>query len=698
MVSLMELELIKHINETIEELYDNNAIKLRQMCYKEMMKFGGLYEKDYDDFYSRVNLEISKVICEINHGKINYNPDCGKSFIEYIAGVIHFAVRKEMSGRNRYKRKSDRLACSIETPVGDSGVTIGDTLEANFNIDSIILNELDNEYSENIDKYLNQLNSIQKSIIRLKMEGIPISNIKRKLKITDKQYNSNIDDLKSFAKINALYRNESNNKENKEDDLMSSSTQTMENCKTDRISISSIVKKIDKHTIRFDHPLQRESDQWSPAMKGNLVSDILQGNKLNPLIFAEQIINGIAIIWDLDGKQRCTNAYSFVKNGYKISKNIRRWLIKYQTIKKDKNGYEILDENGFPIAENAAFDIRGKKFDELPEELQDRFLDYTFNYDQYLNCTEEDIGYHIERYNDGKHMTTPQKGIIKLGTEYAEMVKSISNMPFFKDMGGYKVSEFKNGTINRVVVESIMAANYITDWKKTQEDMCKYIKDNATSLEFDNFEDMVERLEKVIIDEVSDLFDSKDSFLWFGLFARFSKLKINDNRFIEFMAEFTQSLHSKKINDISFDDLNGKSTKDKSVVINKMKHLESIMYEFLKINNENFDEGLSEVNSLDFIKENVNPDTTVEDVEFYKDILDDLTINVDNNTKLLEKHNENSLLGIIAYSCDNDIDLEDWIVDFFNRNKTYKRNQVDNYNFMKRDLINWSYQNGQKSA
>ena len=117
MVSLMELELIKHINETIEELYDNNAIKLRQMCYKEMMKFGGLYEKDYDDFYSRVNLEISKVICEINHGKINYNPDCGKSFIEYIAGVIHFAVRKEMSGRNRYKRKSDRLACSIETPV-----------------------------------------------------------------------------------------------------------------------------------------------------------------------------------------------------------------------------------------------------------------------------------------------------------------------------------------------------------------------------------------------------------------------------------------------------------------------------------------------------------------------------------------------------------------------------------------------------
>lgn len=95
-------------------------------------------------------------------------------------------------------------------------------------------------------------------------------------------------------------------------------------------------------------------------MKGNLVSDILQGNKLHPLIFAEQVINGIPIIWDLDGKQRCTNAYTFSKNGYKVSKTIRRWMIKYQTIEKDEHGNDVLDENGFPIAVNAEFDIRGR--------------------------------------------------------------------------------------------------------------------------------------------------------------------------------------------------------------------------------------------------------------------------------------------------------------------------------------------------
>ena len=74
-----------------------------------------------------------------------------------------------------------------------------------------------------------------------------------------------------------------------------------------------------------------------------MVSDILQGNKLHPLIFAEQIINGVPIIWDLDGKQRCTNAYLFSKNGYKVSKNIRRPMITYQAVKRDKKGEAVLD-------------------------------------------------------------------------------------------------------------------------------------------------------------------------------------------------------------------------------------------------------------------------------------------------------------------------------------------------------------------
>jgi len=60
------------------------------------------------------------------------------------------------------------------------------------------------------------------------------------------------------------------------------------------------------------------------------------------------------------------------------------------------------------------------------------------------------------------------------------MVKEIAAMPFFTDRGGYKMAEFKNGTVNRVVVESIMAINFLKDWKKQQEEMCFYMKEHST--------------------------------------------------------------------------------------------------------------------------------------------------------------------------------------------------------------------------
>lgn len=576
---IMEQKVKNQIKSAIEELYANNQYKLRQICNREMTRFGGISQKDYDCFYSRAGLEISVAT---EHEL--FDPSKGKTPLEFFISVIKRSIWKEMTDRNRGKRQNfveieevDKEGniikkkqfiptISIDVPIDEeNGMTIKDTLQSDFDIDE----ELSEDFQdERIKEFLDGLPKIQRQIAEMIMEDISVADIKKELNLSDKEYTDSFNAMKSFKNINILCNNET--KTNfMEDEEMSAITQTMESCKTDRISIASIVKKIDKHTIRFDHPLQRESDQWSPSMKGNLVSDILQGNKLHPLIFAEQIINGVPIIWDLDGKQRCTNAYSYSKNGYKVSKNIRRWMIKYQTTEKDENGIDILDENGFPIAVNAEFDIRGKKFSDLPEELRDRFLDYSFNYDQYLNCSEEDIGYHIERYNDGKPMTSPQKGITKLGTEYAELVKSISNMSFFKDMGGYRVSEFKNGTINRVVVESIMTANYLDKWNKF-DDMCRYIKENADVSVFDDFEDMVERLEKVATDNVSDMFNSKDSFLWFGLFARFVKTETDDQRFIEFMTEFVQSLHSKTVNGVSFDDiLESSNTKDKGIVTKK---------------------------------------------------------------------------------------------------------------------------------
>lgn len=685
------------MEQILDDYYKNGGEKLHKLVNQIInKKYGGTADKDMDEFYSVANDVFADIVL---HNR--YNSSKG-SFDDFLYGALCLAIIDEFKKQNRDKRTTKievidengevkRVSVSnvyLESHVdGYENLTIGDTIKSDYDLESETLKNLSESDNENIREYISTLTLTQKKIAEMIGEGLSKNEIIRRIGISESAYNKNLKEMKHFEKVRIL----KSNKESGEDELMMSvTTQTMENCKTDKISIASIIKKIDKHTIRFDHPLQRESEQWTPAMKGNLVSDILQGNRLHPLIFAEQIINGVAIIWGLDGKQRCTNAYSYVNNGYKVSKNIRRWNIKYQTTEKDEDGNEVLDENGFPIAINEEFDIRGKYFKNLPEELQEKFLDYTFNYDQYLNCSEEDIGYHIERYNDGKPMTKAQKGITKIGTEFAEMVKSISKMSFFRDKGGYKVCEFNNGTIDRVVVESVMSANYFDEWKKDLEDQCKYIKDNATTEIFDEFEDMVGRLEKVVTDDVADMFDSKDSFLYFGLFAKFVNTGLDDEKFVEFLAEFSQSLHNKTINGVTYDELcinknTGKAygTKDKYVVTPKMEILETLMKEYLHIEDE------TAITSEEFISKTVGIPVEIvkEEIDCYEETLDGLENNtIRDGSKLLDVANRLSLLAMVAYSYKNDIDLDKWLEDYAAKNNMYFPDQRKNYLHMITDL------------
>ena len=584
--------------EVINKYCSNDLRLLRKIC-DPIINIKNTPHADYDDLYS----DAMKVLLE---SVVTYDKDKNCSFHTFLVGNIKRSFYDWTRDNRRWKRcnlevdqdgnvKNDEngnpfvlLNVSLDATT-DSGEIVLEKVDSGFDMMAKLSNDTKQLFSDGMKKYLDSLGKDERKIAHLLMKGYTGKEVKKILRLTDKKYDKLLYHMRSFEKRRILKHNDNFHIE--EEPIMNEMhTQTFEKSKPDKMSIASIIKKIDNYTIRFDHPLQRSSDQWSPAMKGNLISDILQRNPIPPLTFAEQIINGIAIIWDLDGKQRCTNVYSFKNDGFKISKNIRRWNIEYQSTLKDENGRPILDVNGFPQSERKVFDIRNKKFSDLPDELKDIFLDYNFEITQYLNCSPEDIAYHIARYNEGKPMTSQQKGVIRLGEEFAAMVKSISAMSFFKENGSYTVKETTNGTINRVVVESIMATNFIEDWKKEQTEMCDFIKNNANAEMFDDFEDLVERISAAGTDEMFDMFNSKDSFLWFGLFGRFVKTGKDDKDFVEFMAEFSQSLHSKEVNGVSFDDLcinketgKSKSTKDKQIVVQKMEILVALMNEYLNI-------------------------------------------------------------------------------------------------------------------
>ena len=689
------MELTKKQIAFLNFYAENQMRNLKNICNPIIHKMGVAY-MEYDDLYS----DALKVLEESVRSYREDN-DTNCSFKTFLIGNIKRSFKDWQRDRLRWKR------CNLKT--GKDGKLLKDEKNNTIAISNISLDapnddgiswdekisalEIDTEHSEGTVKYLNSLTETESQIANLVIEGYSINECQEILHIPEKKFQRILNNMRNFEKrkLFSNYHKEEKIMENMEN------TVTMEKSKSNRMSISSIKKKINNQLIRFNHPLQRESEQWSNIMKGNLVSDILQGNPIPALTFAEQIINGIAVIWDLDGKQRCTTSYSYSNDGFKVSSKVRRGIIQYQAILKNEDGKVVLDENGFPQTEARSFDIRNKKFSELPEELQDKFMDYNFEIVQYLNCSAEDIKYHIERYNDGKAMNQQQKGIIHLGEDFATAVKSIAAMPFFKEMGNYTVRESINGTLNRVVVESIMSTNFLDDWKKNQIEMCEFIKNNATEETFETFEDLVSRLSDVATDDVLDEFNSKNSFVWFGLFGRFIKTCDDDKKFIEFMAEYNQSLH-KIFDDLEYNEDGKKkhSSKDKSIVVAKIKASEELMNKFLSENEINVENNITEENETNIDDKNsetdmvhmINPDATAEDIEEYKEYIED-TVRV---SSPLYRQCYNALLAIAAYVYKNETDKQfaNFVDNYANNTYMFNtKNQIKNFNTIKSAFDNY---------
>lgn len=178
------------------------------------------------------------------------------------------------------------------------------------------------------------------------------------------------------------------------------------------------------------------------------------------------------------------------------------------------------------------------------------------------------------------------------------------------------------------------------------------------------------------------MFTSKNSFLWFVTYHKFCQTGLPPSKFIEFMEAFKAKLHNKIWNGTTFDEMNKVSTKKKGCIVEKLRLLEEFMNRFLKIKKG----GDGGTDLLTFVRENVSLNTTQEDIDFYCDILEDLTLEVDNNTKLLEKSNRASLTAIIAYACERDMDLDVWFVRYFKSHMDYVKNQKKNFACMVEDL------------
>lgn len=663
------------------EKYAGNGMQLLKNICLPIIKSKNTLQMDYDDLLS----DGLKVLCE---SVTSYDPTKGAKFETFLIGNIKKSYSEWRRDQMRQKRcnyltdKHGNVMCdedgekiiiqniSLDDTTNDSNFSISEVIpDANIEVETL---------SDNVEKYLESLTDLERKIANYIMQGYTFSEIRKILHIDADKFSVIIKGMGSFDKSCIVY--ESNCKgeidmtnENKMDVL------TREKCKKEMINLMSLYKKWQNKTILYNHPLQRESDQWTRSQIGNLVSDMLQGNPIAPIYLAEQVKDGRNLVWCIDGKQRSSNAFDFMSNKIKISKLVRRYNIDYVANVKDEDGNIVEDEFGVPVTEVRTFDIRNKYFKDLPEELQDKFKDFTFDYVMYLNCTDEDIAYHIERCNDGKPMNGKQKGLIRLGEHFAAKVKGLANTECFKNRCNLSKNANTNGDGHRAVVESIVTTSFLDDWNKEFGKMCDFLKNNATTETFDDFDDLVEHLTSTIGDrqEVWDMFTQKDVAIWFGVFGRFVNLGESDKKFVEFMAEFSQSLHTKEVDGVTWDELNeSRNTKDKATVMDKINHIMSLLHDFCGT------EEHEEIDDLTFVQTMINDDATEDDIEEYNDYLDTV-LPMDCN---IAKNCHQALLAIVAYAYlrDEDDQLSDWLAKYrlITENSTFSKNQKENYNMM----------------
>lgn len=426
---------------------------------------------------------------------------------------------------------------------------------------------------------------------------------------------------------------------------------------------------------------------WKPIVDG-LVVTILTDDYIPPIILAEEKSGRIVIV---DGGSR-TAAFRMVYEGsYKIKSSVEDPIISYKKMEKD--------ENGKTVWSDAEFDIRNKTFEQFPKELKKKFDEYQVE-TVIHECNSEKIAKYLRRYNIHTGMNANEKMFIYL-PRFAEKVREISNRQFFVNYSNFSDNEKEKGVLERSISETVMCMFHLEDWSKIGKKISKYLDEKSSNAEFDKLNDNLQRLEKIITDDIKNVFNKKDSFIFLTLFDRFTKLEMCDEKFSEFLREFLQNLRYKKRNQkgLLFDEIDKDvSTKDKHIITDKLNMLESLMLDFLHIGETQEEKSNSDETNIisteneSFISDvlNMNLEKVIEEMEVYNETLDSLTDKtIRDGSKLLDSKNRKSLLALVAYSYERDVDLDEWLEQYAAKNNMYFPDQRKNFLHMKKELNNY---------
>lgn len=712
--------------EWINEYCVNDMSKLKKISYNAFFRYG-IPAHEHDELYD----DAMNVLME---SVINFDSSQGASFKTYLINNIKKSVidwyrdnyqrckRKNLlTDKNGKIVKVDKNGNVTDDDKGKP-VIIPDTsfdapteedndlvekIASDFNVED--KSEFDFSADEKVDNFIDSLPKIQKNILLMRMENVPADNIKQKLNISDREYSSAMKSIKINKGLSVFSKNKNDGNydvevNNMEDRIIEISES--ENYRTDKYSMYSLLQDKKNGDVNCNYILQREPFQWTTEEANRYFCRILSNLPIPEIILCEQKKKGLTISHLIDGLQRLSYAEAFKENRIKIgSAGAERHLIQYRDYVLDDNGNRVLDEDGLPEYEMKIFDVIGKYYKDLPDELKKRFNNFNINVTKFFDCTDEQIADHIRDYNNHASMNKEQGGFLNVSAQTAGYIKNISQKnTFFKNCGKFTDNNVIKGKLERVVAESIMLMFFRDSWKAKLDTIYKYVDENATEQQFLKLNSHFNRLELALGEDNKDLkllLTPTTMPMWIAVFDKFTTYNMDDSNFVDFLNAYNTELKDKEIDGVSMADFKDQQTKKKATITGKIDLLVKLMNEFLHIditetsstevennNTEENEQDNSEETTLSFVQENVNSDATEEDIDEYTDLVDYCFNH--NQIKIdipLYQKCQMALIALMAYACKNnrEDDFEKWIKTYQNQTN-FSLSQKDNYTYMKESM------------
>lgn len=349
-------------------------------------------------------------------------------------------------------------------------------------------------------------------------------------------------------------------------------------------SLDMYLKQLKAEAIRTDQECQRLSGQWNANMVNELIYSVLTDNYIPPIILGEESINGISKMWIIDGLQRSSSLSLFRYANTKITKSLDEYMVTYQRKILDDDGNPERDGKGELLWESVQYDIRNKTYGQLPEELKDRFDAYQIETVIHQDCDMTEISKLVRRFNNHTAMNAAQKAFTYADI-FASEIRNITRNRFFLDIYTCSRNDRKNGTIERVIGETVLLCNFPDLYRKDTKINFKALNENASISDFDNLNELLTRLTASVENTTENrtLFNSKHTHIFITAFKRFTESGYEDAEYGKFLEWFVNGGNRAEINGRTWGtwDAN-KATRDTNIVCGKISYLVALMEQYFK--------------------------------------------------------------------------------------------------------------------